>query len=90
MTKKDIVAKVAENCGITKKDATEFVNMTFDTIVAGIENEGKVSIPGIGTFERKQVEERPGRNPQTGETLVIPAHGTIKFKASKSLKDAVR
>lgn len=90
MTKNDVIATVAERTGITKKDATEFVNTTFDVLVEGIITEGRVSISKLGTFEKKEVEERQGRNPQTGEAMVIPAHGAAKFKPAKYLKDALR
>lgn len=90
MTKSDVIATVAERTGITKKDATEFVNATFDVVVEGIITEGRVSISKLGTFEKKEIEERQGRNPQTGEAMVIPAHGAAKFKPAKYLKDALR
>lgn len=90
MNKKEIINAVAERMSITKKDAGELVGVVFDVVTEAIVEGNSVSIPGLGKFEVKEVGERTCRNPQTGEALVVPAHKAPKFKASKTLKDAVR
>lgn len=90
MNKKELINVVAERMEITKKDAGELVNVVFDVVTETIESGESVSIPGLGKFEVKEVGERTCRNPQTGEAIVVPAHKAPKFKASKTLKDALR
>lgn len=89
MNKTDLIAAVAENTGITKKDAERIVSATFETIVAQLAKGEKVQIAGFGSFEIKTREARVGRNPRTNESLEIPASKIPAFKASKALKDAV-
>ncbi len=91
MTKTDIVNIVAQKCGIKKQDSKEFVEATIQAIVDGVVSDGRVSIVGFGTFERKHVEERECKNPQDrSQTITIPAHGALKFKPSAALKEAVK
>ena len=90
MNKTELVSAMAEQAGISKKDAekalTAFTNIVADTLVDG----DKVSITGFGTFEVVERAARTGRNPQTGESIQIKASKSPKFKASKVLKDAVK
>ena len=89
MNKTELIAAVAEKCGITKKDAERVVNATIETIEANLVKGEKVSLSGFGIFEAKTREARVGRNPRTKETIQIPATRLPAFKASKALKDAV-
>ena len=90
MNKTEIITALAEKAELSKKDAekalTAFTNIVADTLVDG----DKVSITGFGTFEVVERAERQGRNPATGDTITIPASKSPKFKAGKSLKDAVK
>lgn len=90
MNKTEIITALAEKAELSKKDAekalTAFTNIVADTLVDG----DKVSITGFGTFEVVERAERQGKNPATGDTITIPASKSPKFKAGKSLKDAVK
>lgn len=89
MKKADMIAAVAAKAGITKKDAALAVDGVFEAITDGLINGGKVTVTGFGTFEAKDRDARPGRNPQTGEAITIPARTAVTFKAGKGLKDCV-
>ena len=89
MNKTELIAAVAQNAGLTKKDAERVVNATFETITASLAKGDKVAVSGFGNFEVKAREARVGRNPRTKETIQIPATKLPAFKAAKALKDAV-
>ncbi len=84
--KAELVAKVAEDAGITKADAEKAVSAVFDCIVAEVKADRKVAIPSFGTFSRSQRAARMGRNPQTGEALQIKASRSVKLSVSGNLK----
>lgn len=90
MNKKALAEKVAEAAGITKKDATTYVNLVFDSIAESLENGTSVDINGFGKFVVTYKEARIGRNPSTGEATEVAAHNALSFKASKTLKDSVK
>ena len=89
MNKTELVAIVAENAGLTKKDAERVINASIDAITAALVKGEKVQLSGFGTFEAKEREARVGRNPHTKEEIHIPATRVPSFKASKALKDTV-
>ncbi len=89
MNKTELVAKVAEKSGLTKKDAEKAVNGFFASVEEALVEDDKVQIIGFGTFEVKERAARKGRNPQTGDEIDIPASKNPVFKAGKALKDAV-
>ena len=89
MNKTELVAIVAENAGLTKKDAERVINASIDAITAALCKGEKVQLSGFGTFEAKEREPRIGRNPHTKEAIEIPATRVPVFKASKALKDMV-
>ena len=89
MNKTELIACVAENAGLTKKDAERVMNATIDAITASLVKGEKVQISGFGTFEIKDREARIGRNPHTKEAIDIPATRVPSFKASQALKDTV-
>lgn len=90
MNKKEFITAVAGKTGITKKDAAIVLEAFMDTIKEAMSNDEKVHFTGFGTFEVVERAAREGRNPQTGETMIIPARKTPKFKAGKTLKEATR
>ncbi|MBM6715145.1 HU family DNA-binding protein [Gemmiger formicilis] len=90
MTKVELIAAVATNAGLTKKDAEKAVSATLDVITEALKNGEKVSLVGFGTFEVRERKERQGRNPQTREPMTIPASKLPAFSAGKALKDAVK
>lgn len=77
------------NTNITKADVARATDSVIDTITEALAAGDEVIIPGFGTFESVDRKERDGRNPQTGEKIKIAAKKSVKFKAGKSLKDAV-
>ena len=89
MTKTDLVNVVAAESGVAKKDVEAVINGVTAAIAEALKNGDKVQIIGFGTFEVKDVAEREGRNPKTGETIRIEAGKRPAFTASKVLKDQV-
>ncbi len=88
MTKADIASLVAEK-GLTKKQAMVAVEATFDEIKKALKRGEKIQLVGFGSFQIKEKKARKGRNPQTGEEIVISARKVLKFKPGKSLQEAV-
>jgi DNA-binding protein HU-beta len=89
LTKQDLIDVVSEKAGLTKKDTAAVVDAILDSIVDSLKRGEKVSFVGFGTFEAKTRKAREGRNPQTGETIQIPARVVPAFKAGRALKDAL-
>lgn len=90
MNKADIVDSVHTKLQSTKKSAEEAVDTVFDGITSALSKGQEVSISGFGTFVVKKRAARQGVNPRTGEKIQIKATTTPKFRAGKSLKEAVR
>jgi len=90
LNKAELVSAVAEKADMSKKDAEKAVSAVFATIEQTLAQSEKVQLVGFGTFEVKDRAERTGRNPQTKETILIPAAKVPGFKAGKALKDAVQ
>ncbi|MDZ4227138.1 MAG: HU family DNA-binding protein [Patescibacteria group bacterium] len=86
----DLVEKVAATIGCTKADGERAVEAIIDTITQTLKGGQEVSIAGLGIFEAKMRAGRTGRNPRTGATIQIAAMRVPKFRASKTLKDAVK
>ena len=89
MNKNDLVASVASSSGLSKSDAAKAVDAVFDSITASLKNGTEVRLVGFGTFNVTRRRASEGRNPRTGATIQIPASNQPKFRAGKSLKDAV-
>jgi len=85
MTKKEFVDKVAQETGLSKKDAAKAVDSIFEILKESLAEGDKVTILGFGTFSVVLRPERKGRNPQTGEEMMIPEKRVPKFKASSNL-----
>ena len=91
MNKKEFIDTVAEMNDMTKKDVADTVNAIFETITEVMcEEDESITFQGFGTFSSVQRSARTGRNPQTGKSLKIPAMMSPKFKASPTLKAAVK
>ena len=89
MNKTELVAAIAEKAEISKKDAEAAVKAFVQVVTDELKKGEKVALVGFGTFEVSKRESREGRNPRTGETMVVPASTMPKFKAGKALKDAL-
>ncbi len=90
MNKSEIVSALADRLELTKREADIAVDTVFESIIDAVSNGEKVNIAGFGVFEVKEKAERRGRNPRTGEEIVIPGKKTLSFKPSKNLKDDIR
>lgn len=89
MNKTELVAAIADNTTLSKKQAEEALKAFVDVIAGELKKGEKVQLVGFGTFEVSERAAREGRNPQTGETMTIKASRTPKFKAGKALKDMI-
>ena len=90
LNKKALVEKIAEEKDLTKKAATEIVDLSVDEMTKTLKKGGKVDLPGFGKFEVKHRKARTGINPSTKEKIKIPATKVPGFKAAKALKEAVK
>ena len=89
MNKTELVAAIAEQTELSKKDAEKALKAFTDIVAEELKKGEKVQLVGFGTFEVSERAAREGRNPQTGETMKIEASKAPKFKAGKALKDMV-
>jgi integration host factor subunit alpha len=89
MTKADIVERIYEKVGFSKKEATDVVESIFEIIKGHLEQGEKIKISGFGNFVLNTKRPRKGRNPQTGEEIVISGRRVLSFKPSPVLKKAI-
>ena len=87
MNKTELIAAIAEQAEISKKDAEKALKAFVDVVTEQLKEGEKVQLVGFGTFEVSERAAREGRNPQTGKTMKIAACKAPKFKAGKALKD---
>ena len=89
MNKTELISAMSEKSELTKVDTEKSLKAFIDTGTEELKNKGKVQITGFGSFEVSHRNAREGRNPQTGETMMLKESYSPKFKAGKGLKDAV-
>jgi DNA-binding protein HU-beta len=89
MKKSELIAAVADGANMTKADAGNAIDAVFEAITAAMKSGDDVRLVGFGSFSIASRPHRTGRNPRTGETLVIPASKSAKFAAGKGLKDSI-
>ncbi len=89
MNKNDLISKVADSSGLSKADAGSAVDSVIDSIIGAMKSGDDVRLVGFGTFSVANRKASEGRNPRTGEKIMIPASKQPKFKAGKGLKDAL-
>ena len=89
MNKQELVTAIAGKSDLTKKDAEKFLSAFEDTITEALVSGKKVQLVGFVTIDVTERAEREGRNPQTGAPMKIAASKAPRFKAGKSLRDAV-
>lgn len=88
MNKGDLIKIIKDvNPSITEKAAKETLNALLDSIVEDVKKGNKVCITGFGTFEIKETASKSGRNPSTGESIIVPAAKRLRFKQSKAVKE---
>ena len=86
MTKADIVEQIYERVGFSKKESAELVEKVFAIVKDTLQSGEKVKISGFGNFVVRQKNARKGRNPQTGEEILLEARKVLTFKPSLVLK----
>lgn len=89
MTKAEIVEKIYEGLGITKKDIADVVDRVFEIMREEILSKNNVKISGFGNFDVKVRGRRIGRNPMTGEEKVIEPRTVVVFRPSQLFKEEV-
>jgi len=89
MTKSQLLEKLADASGMTKKDVGKFLDVLAETAYKEVKTSGEFTVPGIGKLVKKHRAAREGRNPATGASIHIPAKTVCKFRVSKSAKDAI-
>lgn len=89
MNKATLIAKIANDAGITKQAAATAVESLIEGITSSLKKGQRLSLVGFGTFSVSKRKARTGRNPQTGETITIKAKRIARFKAGKQLEKAL-
>lgn len=85
MNKAELIAKIADDAGITKTQANDTLDSFIDAVTKTLKKGGKVTLVGFGTFSTSERKARNGRNPQTGAVIKIKKRTVAKFKAGKEL-----
>ena len=89
LTKADIADRLFEEVGLNKREAKEFVDAYFEAIREALERGENVKLSGFGNFQLRDKNQRPGRNPKTGEKVLISPKKLPFFKSGKELKERV-
>ncbi len=89
MTKAKFIEKVSTKANLSKTEATRALNAVTDTIAKALKKGDSVTLLGFGTFRVAKRKARKGKNPQTGETIKIPARKAPVFRAGKALREIV-
>ncbi len=89
LTKAEMAERLYEELGINKREAKELVEMFFEEIRVALENGRQVKLSGFGNFDLRDKNQRPGRNPKTGEEIPITARRVVTFKPGQKLKARV-
>ncbi len=90
MKKSELVKKVAEQTGLTQVDAAKVLTAILSAVSDCLISGDSITIQGFGTFKLSDHKERKGRNPSTGETMIIPARKAVKFSPGKELSAQVQ
>jgi DNA-binding protein HU-beta len=90
MTKADLISQIASSAGLTRANAERAMTAALEGVQKALKKGDKVTLVGFGTFEVSKRAARTGRNPQTKAPIKIKASKTVRFKAGKATKDAVR
>ena len=89
LTKADMAERLYDEVGLNKREAKEFVDAFFDAIRQSLEQGRQVKLSVYGNFDLRRKNERPGRNPKTGEEIPITARTVVTFKPGQKLKERV-
>ena len=89
LTKADMAERLFEELGLNKREAKELVEMFFEEVRDALENGQQVKLSGFGNFDLRDKNQRPGRNPKTGEEIPITARRVVTFRPGQKLKARV-
>ncbi len=89
LTKADMAEKLYEELGLNKREAKEIVEMFFEEVRSALESGNQVKLSGFGNFDLRDKNQRPGRNPKTGEEIPITARRVVTFRPGQKLKARV-
>ena len=89
MTKAQLVTKIADATGLSRKQGDEVLDCLVETVVKEVKRGNSVKVPGLGIFRLRKMKARMGRNPQTGEAIKIPARKKVGFSVAKTFKETV-
>jgi integration host factor subunit alpha len=89
LTKAEMAERLFEQVGLNKREAKEFVDAYFDALREALERGSQVKLSGFGNFELRKKNQRPGRNPKTGEEIPISARTVVTFRPGQKLKERV-
>lgn len=89
LTKAEMTDRLADELGFTKREARELVDMFFEQLRNSLENGRPVKLSGFGNFDLRDKNERPGRNPRTGEEIPISARRVVTFRPGQKFKQRV-
>ena len=89
MTKSELIGLVANETGLSKVNVEKVLGEIITTLVTSLKSEPRFPLYGLGVFEVVKRPKRKGRNPRTGEPIIIKARKMVRFRASKSFKDAI-
>ena len=87
MNKAEIINEISKKMELSKTDVEKVISCFFDTIKSSLKENENVKLIGFGTFSSNKRKAKSGRNPQTGETINIPARFYPKFKPGREFKD---
>jgi integration host factor subunit alpha len=89
LTKAEIADRLFEEVGLNKREAKEFVDAYFEAIKDALEGGENVKLSGFGNFQLREKNQRPGRNPKTGEEIPISARRVVTFRPGQKLRARV-
>ena len=89
LTKAELAEKLFDELGLNKREAKELVELFFEEIRAALENGNQVKLSDFGNFDLRDKNQRPGRNPKTGEEIPISARRVVTFRPGQKLKSRV-
>ena len=89
ITKAEMAERLFQQVGLNKREAKDFVDAYFEVVREALERGDQVKLSGFGNFELRKKNQRPGRNPKTGEEIPITARRVVTFHASQKLKSLV-
>lgn len=90
MTKKDIAKAIAEKLGLSQGQAKEVIQRVFDGITETLVKDGQIELRNFGVFKVKKRKPRKGRNPRTGEKVLVPERTVVTFRAGREMQERVR